>query len=266
MHLVAITRTREASDLQRDLPALARLLQLAPYDARLRLASTLPIIVGMGYELGAAQVLLAGLRTLGYGAIACATASVPDEYDSAVVRGFELGPDAMRGNDARGRGFTAHYADIVGLMRAGEASSDTEIKQSSQKELALGRAALTGGLVRKRNVTRTETSMSFEHQQVAFAFLASTSLPLVLKERELQYQGLGARRAGTVQQNFSALYELLRASAPRAICDDRLLSGKRRADQRVRGTTGARVVSESNAAANLLAAYVLMHAHLQGQV
>ena len=57
MHLVAITRTREASDLQRDLPALARLLQLAPYDARLRLASTLPIIVGMGYELGAAQVL-----------------------------------------------------------------------------------------------------------------------------------------------------------------------------------------------------------------
>ncbi len=264
MHLVAITRTRATGDIQRDLPELARLLQLVPYDARLRLAGPLPIIAGMGYEVGAAQVLLAGLRTLGYGAIACATAGVPDEYDSTVVRGFQLGAEAITGSDAHGRPFTAPYGEIVGLLRAGEASSDTEIKQSSQKQLALGRAALTGGLVRNRNVTRTETNMSFEHQQVAFAFLASTSRPLVLKERELQYQGLGTRRAGTVQQNFAALYDALRASAPRAVCDDRLLAGKRRADQRIRGTTGARVVSQSNAEANLLAAYVLMHAHLHG--
>lgn len=266
MHLVAITRLADARGFEQDLPQLAALLRLSAYDARLRLAGPLPIIAASGLDLPATQALLGALRARGHGAVACELRSVPEEERCIVARTFELGPESITGSGELGQRFALPYAEILGLMRAVETSTDIATKQTVKKQLSLGRAALTGGLMAKKQITSTATSNSFEHQQVAFVFRRSAPEPLVFKERQLQYQGLGPQRGRTTMECFAQLCQLLRRSAPGAICDDRLLAAKRRPELRsVHGSARDRVISNSNGAANLLAAYLLMYAHLQAE-
>jgi hypothetical protein len=266
MHLVAITRLADARGLEQDLPQLAVLLRLSAYDTRLRLAGPLPIIAASGLDLSETQVVLAALRARGYGAVACEARSVPEQDRCIIARTFEFGAEAISGGGELGHRFALPYAEIIGVLRAVETSSDTATKQTVKKQLSLGRAALTAGLMTKKQTTTTSTSTSYDHQQVAFVFRRSAPEPLVFKERQLQYQGLGQQRGRTTLECFAQLCELLRRGAPGAICDDRLLAAKRRPELRsVQGGARERVISNSNGAANLLAAYLLMYAHLQGQ-
>jgi hypothetical protein len=265
-YLVAITRL-DGGGLPQQLPELASAMGLSPYDARLRLSAPPPVIVARACERKAAEALLAWLRARGHGAVACDVATLPSAEHGVIARAFELRASELLVTDVRGAACTLPHAQIIGLMRAAEVSEEVETVEATSKKLALGRAVLTGGVVRSKKVKTVETHTSSDRQDALYAFRSTGPEPIVFRERELQYQGLGAQRASTHRQNFNMLVDCLRNAAPAAVFDDRLLAGKRRLDlANVQSAPGSRVITSSNSLANQLAAYLLMHAHLQRQL
>jgi hypothetical protein len=264
---VAVTRWCAGWDLQIGLPELSAALGLTPYDARLRLAGPPPLIVAQRLPVDNAQALLAWLRGRGHGAVACDLALLPAEEQVAVARGFTLQPDALLVIDRSGRTLALPHAQVFGLVRAAEITDELATVETKTKKLALGRAALSGGLLRTKQVTTVETHTSSERQDALYLFRSTAVEPIVFRERELNYDGLGAQRGQTRRQSFTLLCERLRRAAPHAIYDDRLLTYKRRPElAAVDGGSSKRTMTSTNSAANQLAAFLLMHAHLQGQL
>ena len=246
---------------------MARAMGLAPYDARLKLAVPPPVVVASGLSLEPAQELLGVLRQRGHGAVACDAGGVPVRESALIVRGFTPGAHALDGIDDHKRAFSLPYAQILGIVRAVELSSETQTVETTEKKLAIGRALLSGGVMLNKSVTKVATTDSATRQQVAYVFRSSDKEPVLLEEHRMSYEGLGAQRASSTHKSFDALIGLLRRSAPGAMYDDRLVTHKRRADLTgVRGLTKDRTSSSSNAPANMLAAYLLMLAHLQEQL
>lgn len=266
-YLVALTRFCALTSLDDEAPAIAPALGLAPYDMRLKLATPPPVVLAPAAELARAQALVALLRERGHGVVACDTARLPAPEHAFFVRGFELRPDALVVTDRPGRALCLPYPEIAGLFRAAEITNEVETAEVVQKKLALGRAALTGGLMRRKAVKSVETRASSDRQEVLYLFRRSAPEPIVLEERGLDYAGLGERRSATYRENFTALTKWLQRGAPHAVYDDRLLATKRRTDlASVQTGVGKRVVVDSNSAANQLAAFLLMYAHVQAQV
>lgn len=267
MQLVALTRWSSEHGLEQELPMLAQAMGLALYDARLKLAAPLPAVLASFTILERAQELLALVRRRGHGAVACEASAAPTPERSLSCRGFVLESDAFLGTDDQRRSFTLPYAQILGIVRAMELSSETQTFETAEKKFALGRALLSGGVMMNKTVMKSETSASSDRQQVAYVFQSAGPEPLLLKENHLSYEGLGAQRTSTARRSFEALLAALQHHAPSAMYDERLVTHKRRVDlTSVRGLAKERAVSTSNAPANALAAYLLMLAHLQKQL
>jgi hypothetical protein len=266
-YLVAITRWSASHSFDAELPVLARAMGLSPYDARLRLLAPLPVVLRPDADLATAQALVLGLRERGYGAVACEAALVPGPEQAFMVREFEFGETALALGDPRGRNFALPYTQFMGLIVTAEVVTEISMVESSHQKLALGRAALTGGIMRRKTVKSTETQASSERQRALYLFMTIAPHPIVFKEHELHYHGLGEPRAPTRRQSFTTLVDWLRRYAPHAPYDDRLASVKRRPQlSAVEAGAGKRVETSTNSAANQLAAYLWMHAYVQGQV
>jgi hypothetical protein len=267
MHIVALTRWNQARVLEQELPALAQAIGLGLYDARLRLVAPPPSILAQNLTLERAQALLGLLHTHGHGAVAADLTSVPTSRTTLVAHAFELGPAELVAIDEANRRVPLPFAQMIGVVRAIEVSSQSQTTSTTEKKLAIGTAVLTGGLKMNKQVTKVEKSESAERQRVAYVFSSAGPAPLLFKEQLLRYDGLGARRGTTVHQSFEALTAELRRCAPQALHDDRLLAHRRYGEAvAVRGTTNDRAVATTNASANDLAAYILMLAHLQQQL
>src|SRR5262245_61440365 len=119
-YLVAITRWADGRMLDAELPLLAELLGLQPYDARLRLSAPLPIVLAHGAEVTIAQAWVAALRGRGHGVVACDAGTVPSEESALIARGFELQQQALVITDRPGRAFTLAWADTLGMFHAAE--------------------------------------------------------------------------------------------------------------------------------------------------
>ncbi len=265
-YLVAVTRWSADFHPEQNLSELAPAMGLPPYDARLRLAGPLPVTLAR-LDVTAAQALLAWLRRRGHGAVACDVASLPVEARSPVARDFELQPETLLVTDARGRSLALLRDQILGLIRAAEITDEVATVETTKKQLALGRAVLSGGLLRSKQVTTVETRGSVERQEALYLFRSTEAEPIVFRERELSYLNLGRERGSTQRQSFTILVERLRRLAPQAIYDERLLAQKRRPElASIDGNSSRRTVTSSNSLANRTAAYLLMHGHLQRQL
>lgn len=266
-YLVALTRWSSAHGLDEELPGLAAAMGLSPYDARLRLAPPPPLVLATGLPTPDAQAWLTQLRGRGHGAVACMQDGLPVSSRISVPRQFALRGPELVVLDERRLTLSIPFDEILGLVRAAEISEAESTLRVKERKLAIGRAVMSGGLMRHKNVEKIQTTSATEREEVLYLFRRSVTEPMLFKEHSLSYEGLGAERKATAHQSFDTLVTWLRAAAPSGFYDDRLLSQKRRADlTAVRGTSAERVVSSSNAAANHLAAYLLMHAYVQGQL
>jgi hypothetical protein len=266
-HLLALTRHKPGSSLEQEMPVIASALGLGLYDARMRLVSPLPSILASGLSLQDAQRLLALLRGRGHGAVACDAATIPGHERALVARGFELAPSAFVVLDAQKRRLEVPHAQILGVVRAAEQSSETRSIETREKKLSVGRALLSGGVMLNKTVTKVEQSASADLQQVAYLFRSTTPEALLLEERSLSFEGLGSARGSSARQSFEALMLALKRAAPAALHDDSLRKHKRRVElTAVRGLASERTVTDSNAPANALAAHLLMLGHLQQQL
>lgn len=267
MQLVALTRWNPGTTLDQELPALAPALGLGLYDARLKLVAPLPALVGTSLAPERVEQLFALLRSRGHGAISLLGSSLLSPDQMLHARSVGVRDDSLFGGSIQGQPYTLPLHDIIATLRAHEQSDETQTVTTQTKQLAMGRAILTGGLLRNKSVSKVETHDSTERQQVAYVFRAADPQPLVLKEQRLNYEGLGDLRGITVRDSFNNLIAHLRQQLPAALHDDRLLTQKRLSNRLdIRGISAERVISNSNASPNAVAAQLILLAHQQGQL
>jgi hypothetical protein len=94
----------------------------------------------------------------------------------------------------------------------------------TRKELAPGRAVLTGGLIMKKKVTHEVTSHTNDIEPVVYVFARAASVPWCLHERQLRYDALGGAVTTSSVTNFELLVDALRMRAPTAVFDTRLVN------------------------------------------
>ena len=265
MHMVAVTRW--GSPLQEELPELAGRLGMAAYDLRLRLSGGLPAVYARVDDGMEAAGHVEFLRARGHGAVACDTEAVPGPDDQIVPLDFEASATALHGTSTRGRRFELPYTEIFAMVHVACVTSAERSVTKQEKKFTPGRAVLSGGMVLRKKVDRVDKTVTQEQEQMIYMFCRSHPAPCVWKELTLRYEGLGDRRQLTAAQNFATFSKRLRALAPQAFHDERLLTHKRRADISVfAGGARERRLETSNASENDLAAFLLVRGYLEGQL
>jgi len=273
MFVVALTRWKTSNsvappptELEQEAQALAPMLGAGLYELRLALAAPPPVVLMQAPDLEPARQLLSTLRARGHGAVACDASSVASSTDMLTPKSFVLEESSfvLEGPDI-GRQAMA-YSDIAALLCATHITEAESTHERTEKKFSLGRAALSGGLVRSKTQTVTERHASQEREPVLYVMHGSGSGHVLLRQARLHYTGLGARLGRSAAENFASTVALLRERAPGARFDDRLLKHRRTGGSlKVSGTSAARTVTLSNDAEVDLLAHLLTVALLQGQ-
>jgi hypothetical protein len=191
--------------------ALAPVLGMTSYEARLTLAAATPTIVLSTADRTRANDVLGVLRSRGHGA------HVFDEENfvasAAMTRAdhFVLDAEGMR---RTATGELLPYGDVFAILRA-VFDTTSEVERQSQPsfvdEHGINMAALQAGVVK-----------SEERERVVYFFRRSGEKPWLLRERHASYVGLGEERSTVAFVNFTRTIARMRTSSAMAVYDDRL--------------------------------------------
>jgi hypothetical protein len=265
MYLVAVAKW--ARPFEEELEVLGPALGVGGYDLRMRLAGPLPLVLGRYDDAVEARGLVELLRSRGHGAVSCDERHIVASSEMKAPREFELREDRFVVSDPAWGQVELPYVSLLALLRAVHTVESSITTVTKQKQLSVGRAALTGGLSVRKTVKREVHTTSQEHEQVLYIYERTGVGTLLMRETRLRYRGLGERLCPTTMQNFQALTELLRERATSALYDERLVRQHRRAGVVSMGGSGrSRVASSSTAGEIDQAAHLLALAHLQGQL
>ena len=218
-HLVAITRL--ATAIEDEARALAADLGTLAYEERLKLAAGMPAIVLATAEAARAQALAGKLSARGHGVFACRAGDVVAAGAMVSMRRFQLEPDAIVAGDAR-----LPWQDLALLVRATHRQVTEAAATTTEKKFSLGRTIATGGLSMRKTVTKDAIARTEQSEPVLYLFRASGETPWLLREQGTHYGALGADVAPVAARNFALVVERLRAAAPHARYEDRLLARK----------------------------------------
>jgi hypothetical protein len=242
-----------AGRLEDEATALGADLGATPYDARMLLASGLPAIVRTTVDKAQALDLLARLRARGHGAVACDSAAVVASGAMVPMRRFRLGAAAVTLDDRPGEALP--YDDVLALLAAVHRSRAHTETHSSEKQLSIARAVMTSGLSMTKTVKKESHSATEERENALYVFRRSGAPPWLLREGGVaDWSGHGQPLAASRLENFRLTVGAMRAKAPGATFDDRLVT--RRVQERASLAVGAgtkSVTTSSEASMDLLA-------------
>lgn len=251
MFVVAVAEL--AGRMEDEAAALAADLGAAPYDARMLLASGLPAVVRTTADKARALDLLARLRARGHGAVACDSAAVVASGAMVQMRHFRLGPAAATPDDPAGESLP--YDDVLAFVAAVHRTRANTETHVTEKKLSVARAVITSGLSMTKTVTKESHAATEERENVLYVFRRSGATPWLLREHGVGgWSGHGQPLAASRFENFRLTVGALRAKAPGATFDDRLVTRRvqERASLAVGGGTKS-VTTSSDASVDLLA-------------
>ncbi|HYI00178.1 hypothetical protein [Hyalangium sp.] len=205
--LVALARN--PASLESALPALSRLLKLAPVDVRFRLAPQPPKVLAR-LPIAQAAELRAALREEGF--LAVAYEVLPRGAGGWVtVKRFELDEQGLSLEGTRGESLQVRSAELRLLMRGRRASTQVETKQEEETHYHGGRRHRIHKTVEeKRHVVENFVWVLGKGCRLAFT-------------QATQFTGLGDLRTFTVHENLQRLMGELQRRAPHAVVDERFL-------------------------------------------
>lgn len=215
-YVVAIAKLE--TTIEAEAKALAADLGTTAYEERLKLAAGMPAIVLSTTDGASANALAGKLRARGHRAQLCRGSDVVEASAMIQLRRFEISGDALVSGEAR-----LQLADIAALVRARHRHHTATTATVKEKKFNATRALLTGGLVTRKTEKREVTTRTEDTEQVLYMYRASGDTPWLLREHATNYAGLGPALAATAAQNFTTAVEQLRARAPHAAFDDRLV-------------------------------------------
>lgn len=268
VYVVAVTRWGEG--LQQQLPELAAMLGLFPYDLRMRLNGPLPAIVARIPEQAKASTLMAKLREWGHGAVGCDLDTVPTTDRMHAPRHFQFAGEYLHtrgaGNDAE----TILRDEVLGLIHAITLTDVRTTQSRTSKTFSPTRALVTGGLSMRKEQTKTSFVNESDGEQRLYLVRRSLDT-MVFCQHNLRYAGLGDAKGHSSLASFGALVERLRRFAPNAFYDTQLFETRRRSSfvgvtKAKSGKQEREAVERSNVGEVDLAARLLLIAHLRGQL
>lgn len=207
---------------------LGTALGVTAYEARQRLICGEPAVVACVGDSQHALTLAARITERGLSAFALDTAAGLSRAEAFPVRRFVLaGNQAIQIETAQGKGLEIPFEEVDLLVHASRISSRTEVEETTDRKFSLGRAALSGGLLVTKKVSRLEEKMTQDREEVLYLY-AGKGPQVVFAKDGVRFEGLGPALRPTKAMNFAYLVTELRSSSQEAVYDDRLL---RRAGQ-----------------------------------
>jgi hypothetical protein len=272
MFIIAITRWGPGFDQQ--LPELAKMLGLFPYDLRARIAGPLPVIVARTPERELASQLMAKLREWGHGVVGCDAGSVPSAANIHQPRDFSFEGEVLHTEDHAHHHADVRGSDVYALVHAMVLADHQNTKEKTTTSLSASRFVLTGGMVMSKTSTKTTRGTDSESEERIYMFTQTDGAwgeSMVWSQHQLRYTGLGAAMGHSSHESFAALTQQLRSFCPGAYYDDSLRSSRRKITFEAAisaKSDDAKVssVTSSNASGVDLAAYLILMAHARGQL
>lgn len=243
-----------ARSVDEEAPRLAADLGLTAYETAVMLRAPGPVIVLRSEDRARAVDVLGKLRARGHDALACELDAVVSSEDMFRPRAFRFDRGDFVGL-GHGEERRLPLADIFALVRANHATRTEDTVVDRTRKISLGRAALTGGLLTTKTKTTERTRVTNEREPVLYVFRRDAP-PWLLASTELRYDGLAAEMLASKPQNFEVLVGALRALAPAALFDARLLAV--RAGSTVVATSPTHFSTSSAAALDVLAHLVAL--------
>lgn len=233
-----------ASSVEDEAPRLAADLGSTAYETALLLRSPSPVPVLRTADRARALDLLAKLRARGHDAVACDASAVVSADAMMPVRSFRFDDDALLVTAANAS-VSIPWTDLRAVVRAIHRTSSQQVEKSAEKKLSLGRAAMSGGVMMTKTVTKTAKLTVEEREQVLYVFRDNGS-PLLAALSRTRYDGLGAELRPSQIENWNTLIRAVRARAPQALYDERLLAPRPGLDRPTVGSAGAVSASSSD--------------------
>lgn len=222
MELVAIAELRGPADAT--IGPLAAGLETTAYELRLVLNAGFPAVVIATVDPARAKAAVEAIARCGHVPVSCDRANVVPSARMTELRAFQMDGAGLRpdtGSKARLR-----YDEIGALLRAVHRSTTETTEKVTERKFRPGMAALTGGLVMTKKVSREVTTRATNHEQVLYVFPRNGAAPWILRERGAHYGNLGPDMRPSSIENFQTFIRILRDRAPLAAYDDRLMNGR----------------------------------------
>jgi hypothetical protein len=220
MYVVALQFEKNAGDALA--VRLAAVLGRTLLEARTRVSDPEggPSVLATFSEQAAAEDYAEELRSRGFSVFVLPPEDVESDKERFVVRSFEIGPDGLTAQ-ARQGAVEVPWQDVRLLLRGQTRIEQKLTKTAVRREFSLQRAVLTHGLLVTKPVKETKHELRVEINGFLHLYRA-TGVPLVFRQEELSYTGLGPRLQHAMAANFALLVKALREASPRAAYDERL--------------------------------------------
>ena len=215
-YLVAMLRL--ATSVEDAVRALASELGTTAYEERMKLAAGVPAVVLASSDEGRARSLAGQLARAGHGVHVLASSEVVAASAMISMRRFQIADDGLVAGEAH-----LAWRDVRVLVRAKHRHASETAATRTEKKLSLGRAIATGGLSVRKTVHKDVVSRAEHPEQVLYVFHAG-GVPWLLREHDTHYSGLGVELGPSAAGNFALAVARLRAGAPRAGFDERLVT------------------------------------------
>ncbi|HEY8073544.1 MAG TPA: hypothetical protein VIF62_05530 [Labilithrix sp.] len=223
MFVVAIAALGRPVD-QEILP-LASDIGVTPYEAGLLLRGAMPIVALRTDDKARAIALLGQLRARGHDAVAVDVANVISSDAMTPIRAFRFDGEALVVLGANAVETPVAYAEIVAILRAMHIARTESVEKEKRNVISIGRAVMTGGVVATKSVERETVKRSEDREPVIYIFRRDGA-PCLLRANHARYDGLGPELRATANENVQTFIRVLRAHAPNAALDERLLAVK----------------------------------------
>jgi hypothetical protein len=221
MHVVAIYGWKEVTPEL--VQALAKVLDITPYEARQRMIGGGPAVVACQADPQLARDLALNLSWAGISSRVVDASMVCGKGCQLIVRRFEFGASSLSIEAGDGESLTIPYEGIRLLLPAMDISGHAETKMVTERKLSLGKTLLSGGVPMTKKVSHEEEVRSEERRKLLYLF-AGDMRPVVFRQDEMIYDGLGPAMKPSRELNFAVLVSELRGRAMNAFWDERLLT------------------------------------------
>jgi hypothetical protein len=200
----------------------ARATGLAMADVSMRLAGILPRVLHTDASHERLETLAAALEGAGFVTLVVDPAHTPDDSERVRVRRLELRADGLTAFDGAEQAYDCPTTAVALVQRGVRATTHEEEERVVKKKLSLGRALATGGMVVRKKVETVVTHASETREAFLLVQRSDGGAELILYERALHYQFLGAAMQPASFANLQATQARLTQLAPAARIDDRV--------------------------------------------
>lgn len=171
----------------------------------------------------AAEAVVAGLRADGFDARVLPITAVEHDADRDIITSLSFGPDALVATLRGGRTRELRYGALSLSVQGVRSSSSTLIEETTAKKFSPGRAILSGGLLMRKTTTTTTARTTEAREGFVYLYELGMRPSVALYERSTDYRFLGSALAPSAAANFAVVVRELKAHAPRARFDNRLV-------------------------------------------